>query len=348
MEELDVSNIQLTSNCFRSGKLPATKGYENAPAIGFIAHMDTVADYCEQPIRPIITEHYDGKELALGNSGLILSPEMFPHLESLKGHTLITTDGNTLLGADDKAGIAEILTMVEHLQAESIPHGPICIAFTPDEEIGTGASHFDVELFGADFAYTLDGSTEGELEYENFNACSASFDIHGVSVHPGSSKDTMVNACLLAMEINSLLPLHETPRDTEGYEGFYHLINMSGDCGHATLNYIVRDHDTDNFQRRKNKLADITNELNKKWGENRHLIDKAKLACERTGLTPIVSPIRGGTDGCQLSFRGLPCPDIGTGGHGYHGPYEHISVQSMDKVVDMMIELVKIYSTFSV
>lgn len=264
MEELVVSNIQLTDNCFLYGKLPATKGYENAPAIGFIAHMDTVADYCEQPIRPIITEHYDGKELALGNSGLILSPEMFPHLESLKGHTLITTDGNTILGADDKAGIAEILTMVEHLRMESIPHGPICIAFTPDEEIGTGASHFDVELFGADFAYTLDGSTEGELEYENFNACSASFDIHGVSVHPGSAKDTMVNACLLAMEINNLLPSNEIPRDTEGYEGFYHLIHMSGDCGHATLNYIVRDHDTDNFQRRKDKLADITNELNKK------------------------------------------------------------------------------------
>ena len=368
MEELKVSDIQLTENCFLYGKLPATKGYENASAIGFIAHMDTVADYCEQPIHPIITENYDGKELALGNSGLILSPEMFPHLESLKGHTLITTDGNTILGADDKAGIAEILTMVEHLQMESIPHGPICIAFTPDEEIGTGASHFDVELFDADFAYTLDGSTEGELEYENFNACSASFDINGVSVHTGSAKDTMVNACLLAMEINNLLPTHETPRDTEGYEGFYHLINMSGDCGHATLNYIVRDHDTDNFQRRKDKLADITNELNKKWGENTielhikdqyfnmkniieehmHLIDNAKLACERTGLTPIVSPIRGGTDGCQLSFRGLPCPDIGTGGHGYHGPYEHISVQSMDKVVDMMIELVKIYSTFSV
>lgn len=367
MEALGVSDIQLTENCFLYGKLPATKGYENAPAIGFIAHMDTVADYCEQPIRPIVTEHYDGKELALGNSGLILSPEMFPHLESLKGHTLITTDGNTILGADDKAGIAEILTMVEHLHVESIPHGLICIAFTPDEEIGTGASHFDVELFDADFAYTLDGSTEGELEYENFNACSASFDIHGVSVHPGYSKDTMVNACLLAMELNSLLPLHETPRDTEGYEGFYHLINMNGDCGHATLNYIVRDHDTEKFQYRKDKLIDITNELNKKWGENTvelhikdqyynmkniieehmHLIDNAKLACERTGLAPIISPIRGGTDGCQLSFRGLPCPDIGTGAYGYHGPYEHISVQSMDKVVDMIIELVKIYSTFS-
>ena len=260
-----------------------------------------------------------------------------------------------------------VMTLVEHLQKESIPHGPISIAFTPDEEIGTGASHFDVELFGADFAYTLDGSTEGELEYENFNACSASFDIHGVSVHPGSAKDTMINACLLAMEINSLLPLHETPRDTEGYEGFYHLINMNGDCGHATLNYIVRDHDTEKFQYRKDKLIDITNELNKKWGENTvelhikdqyynmkniieehmHLIDNAKLACERTGLAPIISPIRGGTDGCQLSFRGLPCPDIGTGAYGYHGPYEHISAQSMDKVVNMIIELVRIYSTFS-
>lgn len=267
MEALGVSDIQLTENCFLYGKLPATKGYENAPAIGFIAHMDTVADYCEQPIRPIIIKNYNGKELALGNSGLTLSPKMFPHLESLKGYTLITTDGNTILGADDKAGIAEIMTLVEHLQKESIPHGPISIAFTPDEEIGTGASHFDVELFGADFAYTLDGSTEGELEYENFNACSASFDIHGVSVHPGSAKDTMINACLLAMEINSLLPLHETPRDTEGYEGFYHLINMNGDCGHATLNYIVRDHDTEKFQYRKDKLIDIANELNQKWGD---------------------------------------------------------------------------------
>ena len=360
MEELVVSNIQLTDNCFLYGKLPATKGYENAPAIGFIAHMDTVADYCKQPIRPIITEHYDGKELALGNSGLILSPEMFPHLESLKGHTLITTDGNTILGADDKAGIAEILTMVEHLQMESIPHGPICIAFTPDEEIGTGASHFDVELFGADFAYTLDGSTEGELEYENFNACSASFDIHGVSVHPGSSKDTMVNACLLAMEINSLLPLHETPRDTEGYEGFYHLINMSGDCGHATLNYIVRDHDTDNFQRRKNKLADITNELNKKWGENtvelhikdqyynmRQVIEKdmtpvelAKGVMEELDITPVIEPIRGGTDGSKISFMGIPTPNLFAGGENMHGRYEFVSLQTMEKAVDVILGIV--------
>ena len=364
MEELEVSDIQLTDNCFLYGKLPATKGYENAPAIGFIAHMDTVADYCEQPIRPIITENYNGKELALGNSGLTLSPKMFPHLESLKGHTLITTDGNTILGADDKAGIAEIMTLVEHLQKESIPHGPISIAFTPDEEIGTGASHFDVELFGADFAYTLDGSTEGELEYENFNACSASFDIHGVSVHPGSAKDTMINASLVAMEINSCLPSMETPRGTEDYEGFYHLISMQGEVGEAKLNYIVRDHDKAGFEERKKTLRLIEKNLNEKWGEgtvtlkitdqyrnmkeiveeHMHLIDHAKKACETAGVTPLVLPIRGGTDGCQLSFKGLPCPNLGTGGHAFHGPYEHISVEGMEKSVEILLALIKEYT----
>ena len=291
---------------------------------------------------------------------------MFEHLKALTGHTLITTDGTTILGADDKAGIAEIMTLVEHLQSHQIPHGPICIAFTPDEEIGTGISLFDVDLFGADFAYTLDGSTEGNLQYENFNAASASFDIHGVSVHPGSAKDTMINACLIAMEINNLLPSQETPRDTAGYEGFYHLVHMSGDCGHAVLNYIIREHDNYEFQNRKNHLVSIAEQLNAKWGagtvelcitdqyynmkeiieQNIHLIENAKKACEKVGLIPNVSPIRGGTDGCHLSFRGLPCPDIGTGAHAYHGPYEHISAQSMDKVVDMVIELVKIYSTF--
>lgn len=367
MQNLGISDIYLTEHCFLYGKLPATRGYENVPALGFIAHIDTVSDYCDHPIHPIITENYNGKDLPLGDSGLILSPDMFEHLKSLTGHTLITTDGTTLLGADDKAGIAEIMTLIEHLQSKQIPHGPICIAFTPDEEIGTGISLFDVDLFDADFAYTLDGSTEGNLQYENFNAASASFDIHGVSVHPGSSKDTMINACLIAMEINSLLPPLETPRDTEGYEGFYHLVHMNGDCGHSTLSYIIRDHDTNNFQNRKKRLTNIASQMNEKWGagsvtlqitdqyynmkeiieQNIHLIDNAKSACERVGLIPNVSPIRGGTDGCHLSFRGLPCPDIGTGAHAYHGPYEHISVQSMDKVVDMLIELVKIYSTFS-
>lgn len=367
MQVLGVSDIHLTEHCFLYGKLPATKGYETAPALGFIAHIDTVSDYCNHPVHPIITEIYNGKDLPLGDSGLILSPDMFEHLKSLTGHTLITTDGTTILGADDKAGIAEIMTLLEHLQTKQIPHGSICVAFTPDEEIGTGISLFDIDLFGADFAYTLDGSTEGNLQYENFNAASVSFDIHGVSVHPGSAKDTMINASLIAMEINSLLPPLETPRNTEGYEGFYHLVHINGDCGHSTLNYIIRDHDTANFQNRKKRLTDIARQMNEKWGDgtvtlqitdqyynmkgiieqNIHLIDNAKGACKRVGLVPNVSPIRGGTDGCHLSFRGLPCPDIGTGAHAYHGPYEHISGQSMDKVVDMIIELVKIYSTFS-
>ena len=390
MQSLGVSDIHLTEHCFLYGKLPATKGFENAPALGFIAHIDTVSDYCEHAIQPVITENYNGKDLPLGSSGLILSPDMFEHLKALTGHTLITTDGTTILGADDKAGIAEIMTLVEHLQSQQIPHGSICIAFTPDEEIGTGISLFDVDLFGADFAftpdeeigmgpahfnvkkfgadfaYTLDGDTEGEIQYENFNAASASFDIHGVSVHPGSAKDTMINACLLAMEINNQLPKHETPRDTAGYEGFYHLVHIAGDCGSAHMDYIIRDHDNTEFQNRKNHLLYIAEQLNAKWGagtvelcitdhynmkdiieQNIHLIENAKSACERVGLIPNVSPIRGGTDGCHLSFRGLPCPDIGTGAHAYHGPYEHISAQSMDKVVDMVIELVKIYSTFS-
>ena len=367
MQLLGVSDIHLTEHCFLYGKLPATKGYENAPALGFIAHIDTVSDYCEHAIQPVITENYNGKDLPLGSSGLILSPDMFEHLKALTGHTLITTDGTTILGADDKAGIAEIMTLIEHLQSQQIPHGSICIAFTPDEEIGTGISLFDIDLFDADFAYTLDGSTEGNLQYENFNAASASFDIHGVSVHPGSAKDTMINACLLAMEINNQLPKHETPRDTAGYEGFYHLVHITGDCGSAHMDYIIRDHDNTEFQNRKNHLLSIAEQLNAKWGagtvelcitdqyynmkeiieQNIHLIENAKSACERVGLIPNVSPIRGGTDGCHLSFRGLPCPDIGTGAHAYHGPYEHISAQSMDKVVDMVIELVKIYSTFS-
>ena len=221
MEELGICDVTLTDTCFLYGKIPATPGCENAPAIGFIAHMDTVSDYCDHDIKPVITRNYDGEALALGESGLVLSPEMFPHLKTLKERTLITSDGTTILGADDKAGIAEILTMVERMNKENISHGPLCIAFTPDEETGTGAAHFDVDKFGADFAYTLDGDTENEIQYENFNACGALVEFHGVSVHPGSSKDTMVNASLVAMEFDSMLPKGETPRDTEGYEGFY-------------------------------------------------------------------------------------------------------------------------------
>lgn len=364
MKELGLKDVHLDDQCYLYGNLPATAGYEDKPAIGFIAHMDTVADFCDHDITPVLTENYSGEAMEIGKSGLILSPATFPHLTSLKGRTLITSDGTTVLGADDKAGIAEILTMIERVQAEDIPHGKLCVAFTPDEEIGTGAAHFNVEEFGADYAYTMDGDTEGEIQYENFNACKACFEIKGFNVHPGSSKDTMINASLVAMEINNMLPGCETPRGTEEYEGFYHLVSMSGECAAAQLNYIVRDHDKHLFEARKKTLRLIEKDLNEKWGEGTvtltiteqyknmaeiiagcmHLIDNAKAACEAADVTPLVIPIRGGTDGCQLSFKGLPCPNLGTGGHAYHGPYEHITVEGMDKSVDVMMELVKLYA----
>ena len=364
MKELGLTDVYLDDKCYLYGKLPATEGYESCPSIGFIAHMDTVSDFCDHQIRSILTGNYSGEALDLGNSGLVLDPNVFPHLSSLKGRTLITSDGTTILGADDKAGIAEILTMAEHLINEEIPHGPISVAFTPDEEIGSGAEYFDIDRFGAQFAYTLDGDTEGEIQFENFHACKADFEITGFNVHPGSSKDTMINACLVAMEINAALPSMETPRNTEDYEGFYHLIDMNGDVSHATLHYIVRDHDKGLFEAKKQTLRLIEKNMNEKWGEGcvsltitdqyqnmaeiikdcPHLIENAKKACENAGVTPLVLPIRGGTDGCQLSFRGLPCPNLGTGGHAYHGPYEHISVEGMDKCVDVIIELIKIYS----
>ena len=364
MKELGLSDVYLDDQCYLYGKLPATPGYEDKPAIGFIAHMDTVSDFCDREINPIINFFYDGKDLPLANSGRTLEVAKFPHLADLAGRMLITSDGNTILGADDKAGIAEILTMVERLVTENIPHGPICVAFTPDEEIGTGAAHFNVERFAAEYAYTLDGDSEGEIQYENFNACKADFEITGFNVHPGSSKDTMINASLVAMEINNALPSMETPRGTEDYEGFYHLMSMSGEVAHAELHYIVRDHNANLFEARKNTLRLIEKNLNEKWGEGTvkltiteqyknmaeviatcmHLIDNAKAACTAAGVEPLVIPIRGGTDGCQLSFKGLPCPNLGTGGHAYHGPYEHITVEGMDSAVNIIVELVKIYA----
>lgn len=364
LKALGIENAYVDNNCFVYGKLAATPGLESAAKLGFIAHMDTVSDFCEHDITPVITENYDGKDLVLGTSGRTLRVKNFPHLPDLKGRTLITTDGTTILGADDKAGIAEIMTMLEQIITEKIPHGQICVAFTPDEEIGSGAQNFHVETFDADFAFTLDGDTEGEIQYENFNACKANFEITGFNVHPGSGKNSMINASLVAMEINSLLPGTETPRDTEDYEGFYHLINMTGEVSHASLHYIVRDHRASSFEARKNTLRHIEKIMNEKWGEGTvrltlteqyrnmaeiiancmHLIENAKSAAEAAGITPLVIPIRGGTDGCQLSFRGLPCPNLGTGGHGYHGPYEHITAEGMDLATDMIVELVKQYA----
>ena len=361
---MGITDVKVDTQCYLYAHIPPTPGYEDRPALGFIAHLDTVSDFCDHRITPVIHEDYDGRELPLGPCGRVLSPDMFPHLKSLKGRTLITSDGTTILGADDKAGIAEIMTLAERIVEEEIPHGPICIAFTPDEEIGMGAAHFDLEAFGADFAYTLDGDTEGEIQYENFNAARAEFRISGVNVHPGSSKDVMVNASLVAMEINSLLPAGETPRDTDGYEGFYHLTDIKGDVGEAVLRYIIRDHDSGRFGQRKETLRAIAAQMNAKWGRGTveltitdqyrnmaeiisgcmHLIRNAEEACRRAGVEPLILPIRGGTDGAQLSFKGLPCPNLGTGGHGFHGPYEHITAEGMDAACEVALELVKLYA----
>ena len=307
MTELGLSDVKLDKHCYLYGRLPATKGLEKLPSIGFIAHMDTVSDYCNGDINPVVTPDYDGGDLVLGNSGLILSPDTFPHLASLKGRTLITSDGTTILGADDKAGIAEILTMIEYITANNIEHPAICVAFTPDEEIGMGTQHFDVERFGADYAYTVDGDTEGEIQYENFNAAKAEYVVKGFNVHPGSSKDTMINASLVAMEINNCLPAMEIPRETENYEGFYHLISMSGDVAEAHLNYIIRDHDASLFEAKKATLCHIEKIMNEKWGAGTvqltitdqyrnmaeiikkcmFLIENAVKACKNTNLSLI-------------------------------------------------------------
>ena len=361
---LGCTNVRISDTCYVYAEVPATEGYENAKKLGFIAHMDTSPSFSGEGVNPQIVKNYDGGELTLGESGRVLSPKMFPHLTSLKGRTLIVTDGRTLLGADDKAGIAEIMTMLEELRTGNIAHGPLRVAFTPDEEIGEGADHFDVSGFDADFAYTLDGGEEGSMEYENFNAAGAEFTVHGVNVHPGSAKDVMVNAALVAVEIASMLPTLETPAHTENYEGFFHLTDMKADVESAKLSYIVRDHDASVFDSRILTLRHIEKVLNERYGkgtveltvreqyrnmrekleDHMHLIENAKLAAERAGLTPVTMPIRGGTDGARLSYMGLPCPNLGTGGYAFHGPYEHISIEGMEGALNMIKEIVKIYS----
>lgn len=349
--------------CYVYASLPATKGYESAPSIGFIAHMDTVDDFPGDKVCPIIHENYNGEDVELGH-GRTLRVSDFPHLQSLKGRTLITASGDTILGSDDKAGVAEILTLVEELVCEDVPHGKICIGFTPDEEIGRGADHFDVEKFGADFAYTVDGGPEGEVVYENFNAASAVFEINGFNIHPGSSKNKMINAALVGFEINSMLPTGQTPRDTEGYEGFYHLCEMKGDVASATLEYIVRDHSAACFEARIATVCHIEKLINEKYGAGTvkltvteqyrnmlemitpcmHIVDNAVKATQMAGIEAHISPIRGGTDGARLSFMGLPCPNLGTAGYACHGPFEHITAEGMDKVVEIMKNIVKVYA----
>ena len=356
LKALGLENVHVDENCVVYGWLSATPGCEDRPALGFIAHMDTAPDCSGENVKPQIIENYDGGDVLLAGSSEKLSPAAFPTLKKLAGMTLITTDGTTLLGADDKAGIAEIMTALESIISEKKPHGKLCIAFTPDEEVGAGVDHFDVEKFGAVYAYTVDGGEEGEIAYETFNACSAEVAVEGLSVHPGSAKDTMINAALVAMEFNALLPAADIPRLTEGYEGFFHLCDMSGDVEHAKLHYIVRDHDRATFEMRKKTLEHAAKTINEKYARevirltlkdsyynmaekiapHMELIENAKHACEKAGMKPFIEAVRGGTDGCRLSFMGLPTPNLCTGGFAFHGPYEHIAVESMDRCAKMV------------
>lgn len=362
LRDLGLEKVTLTDHCYVYGLLPATKGYADKPAVGFISHMDTAPDFSGKDVKPQIIPDYDGKDVLLKGSGAYLKVSDFPTLETLKGRTLITTDGTTLLGADDKAGVSEIMTAVEQIITEKIPHGDIWIGFTPDEEVGSGADLFDLDYFKAKFAYTVDGDYEGEVAYENFNAASASFEITGVNVHPGEAKDIMINAALVGCEIASLLPENETPAHTEGREGFYHLTDFSGDIAHAKVNYIVRDHDKATFEKRLDTLRGIEQKMNEKYHadtvklniqhsysnmlevieKNEYVVAIAKKAIKNVGLEPASRPVRGGTDGARLSFMGLPCPNLGTGGYGFHGPFEHISIEGMDTAVSVIKEIVKI------
>lgn len=362
LRDLGLEKVTLTDHCYVYGLLPATKGYADKPAVGFISHMDTAPDFSGENVKPQIISDYDGRDVLLKGSGAYLKISDFPTLETLKGRTLITTDGTTLLGADDKAGVAEIMTAVEQIITEKIPHGDIWIGFTPDEEVGSGADLFDLDYFKAKFAYTVDGDYEGEVAYENFNAASASFEITGVNVHPGEAKDIMINAALVGCEIASLLPENETPAHTEGREGFYHLTDFSGDIAHANVNYIVRDHDKATFEKRLDTLRGIEQKMNEKYHadtvklniqhsysnmlevieKNEYVVAIAKKAIKNVGLEPVSRPVRGGTDGARLSFMGLPCPNLGTGGYGFHGPFEHISIEGMDTAVSVIKEIVKI------
>ena len=360
MEAMGLARVYTDAHAYTYGFLPPSKGMEKEPVIGLIAHIDTSPDFSGEHVRPLLHENYDGGELPLGESGRVLSPAQFPDLRGCVGQTLITGDGSTLLGADDKAGAAEILTLCERLIQEDLPHGGLALCFSPDEEIGHGCALLDLERFGADFAYTVDGGAVNTLSYETFNAASAEIEIHGVSVHPGTAKDTMRNALLVAMELNARLPADEIPAKTEGREGFYHLLSLSGGVARADMRYIVRDHDAGSFAHRCETLRQIARDLNEKYGpgtvrltlreqyrnmaekiaEHMEIVERAEKAIRAAGLEPEILPVRGGTDGAKLSFRGLLCPNLGTGGAAFHGPYEHITVENMDRAVEILLHIV--------
>ncbi len=350
-------------HCYVYATIPATK--EGVKTIGFISHMDTAPSMSGKNVKPRIVENYDGKDIVLNESlNIVLSPNQFQDLEKAKGKDIVVTDGTTLLGADDKAGIAEIMSMAEYLIAHpEIPHGEIKIGFTPDEEVGRGVDFFDVKRFGADFAYTVDGGGIGEIEYENFNAASGKLTIKGNNIHPGSAKNKMVNSLHIGMEFHHMLPVFADPANTEGYEGFYHLDNMSGGVEETTMAYIIRDHDKDQFEEKKARFLKIAEYLNEKYGAgtitaevkdsyynmksmvepHMHLIENAKKAMEELGVEPEVVPIRGGTDGARLSYMGLPCPNLCAGGYNFHGKFEYIPVQDMERIVELLVRIVEIY-----
>lgn len=364
MEEIGLSEVRLNADGYLTATLPATPGREHAPTIGLIAHADTSPDMTGAGVRPQIVSHYDGGDIELG-SGVVMRVADFPELKLFRGHTLITTDGTTLLGADDKCGIAEIMTAAEHLVAHpEIPHGKVRICITPDEEIGRGADRFDVEGFGARYAYTVDGGFEGELEYENFNAADAVVEIRGRNIHPGYAKDKMLNALTVAREFDAMLPPDERPEHTEGYEGFFHLNDMGGTVESARMEYIVRDHSRERFGERKRLMEEMAARLDARYGEGTvrlilkdsyynmremvephpEVIEKAIEAMRLAGVEPVVRPIRGGTDGARLSYMGLSCPNLFTGGMNFHGRYEYCSLDSMRRAVDTLVNLCQLWA----
>ena len=360
-------DVKLDDKGYLYATLKSNMGKQKVPTIGFISHYDTSPDCSGANIKAHIVNNYDGSDILL-SEGIVSSPKKFPELLKHVGEDLIVTDGHTLLGADDKAGIAEIIQAMCYLRDhKEIKHGDIRVGFNPDEEIGMGAHHFDVERFGCEWAYTMDGGDLGELEYENFNAASAKITIHGVSVHPGYAKGKMINANRLAVELASMLPADETPETTEGYEGFFHLLGMNTNTEKAQLSYIIRDHDRDKFEARKRLMAECAKNMNEKYGEgtveceikdqyynmkeriepNMHVIDIVLKAMQECGVRPKVQPIRGGTDGAQLSFKGLPCPNIFAGGVNFHGPYEFVSIQSMQKAMNVIIKICEITAGYN-
>ena len=364
MIELGLTEVTMDEHGYVMGTIPASEGCEDAPVVGFISHVDTSPDMSGAAIKPQFVRDYDGSDIAL-NPSLTMTAKEFPELKFFVGHTLITTDGTTLLGADDKAGVAEIMTMAEYLLAHpEVKHGKVRIGFTPDEEIGRGVDYFDVEAFGAQVGYTVDGGMEGELEYENFNAASAKWEVSGRNIHPGMAKDKMLNAMQIAMELNSMLPAHQRPEHTEGYDGFFHLVGMRGEVEHAELSYIVRDHSRELFEQKKALMEQITAYVNGKYGEgvvrltlkdqyynmremvepHPEIIEKAMQAMEEAGVAPIIKPIRGGTDGSRLSYMGLPCPNLYTGGMNFHGKFEYVSLDTMYRSVQTLVNLVKLWA----